>query len=163
MHLQNHSLLLFFKRVLLLCSACCCFSLVSAQVLTEQVTDLGFGFKQIQHKQVNVAGRWKSDVKYHFLYYQKRRLCQCTLHAISDSGRYAIFQEMATKESFIFHVNTEEREVIAKAPQAVLKEVSWNKKETVAQLSYQAKDTATMNDVDSTNTISIKIKKRRKK
>lgn len=141
----------------------CFCGLLFAQVLTEKTTDLGFGFKQIEHAQVNVAGRWKSNVKYHFLYYQKRRLCQCTLHAISDSGRYAIFQEMATKESFIFHVNTEEREVIAKAPQAVLKEVSWNKKETVARLSYQAKDTATMNDVDAINTISFKIKKRRKK
>ena len=64
MHKQKYLPILFLKRIFLLCTLCFSFSLVSAQVLTETITDLGFGFKQIQHTQVNVAGRWKSDVKF---------------------------------------------------------------------------------------------------
>ena len=131
--------------------------LLSAQVLTEKTTDLGFGFKQIEHAQVNVAGRWKSNVKFHFLYHEKRRLCQCTLHSISASGRYAIFQEMATKEVFIFHVNVNERELQKKLPLTLLQEVTWNKNETRAQLSFQIPDS------DILKTVPIKIKKKHKK
>jgi hypothetical protein len=132
-------------------------ALLSAQVLTEKTTDLGFGFKQIEHAQVNVAGRWKSNVKFHFLYHEKRRLCQCTLHSISATGRYAIFQEMATKEVFVFHANVNERELLQKIPQTSLKEIDWNKNETRAQLRFQ------ISDSEELKTISIRIKKKKKK
>lgn len=165
MNNTNH----FYRRFFLIACLCCSgilmllmlimlTSTASAQVLTEKVTDLGFGFKQIQHTQVNVRGRWKSDVKFHFLYFEKRRLCQCTSYAISDSGRYAIFQEMATKESFIFHVNTQEREQISKAPVSpllLLKEVTWNKNETRAQLEFEEKNTREISK------LTVKIKKKR--
>lgn len=128
-----------------------------SQVLTEKKTDLGFGFIQIEHAQINVAGRWNSKQKFHFLYHQKRRLCQCTVHSISPSGKFAVFQEMGTKEFFLYRVQSDARVLLNKLPTGKLQDVTWLKSEKKAELSI-------LISPDSPPTIStIRIPRKHKK
>jgi hypothetical protein len=127
------TLLLFLLLTLALANT------ASAQVLTEKATDLGNGFKAIETGQINVPGRWYSDKKFHFLYFEKRRLCQCTQYVLSPSGKRIIFQESSNKEIIAFDADKNKTQLFNKLPASELKEVKWSKNEKTAELSLLLK------------------------
>lgn len=102
--------------------------IASAQMLTQTNRDIGHGYFIQESQQVNVAGRWHSDRRNHFLYYGKRYVCQCTFYSISEQGRFVIFQTAGNKAVMLFDAKLNQVSTLKKLAEEKVKEVSWDAK-----------------------------------
>lgn len=118
-----------------------CATLSQAQMLTQTTTELGHGYRVQESQQVNVAGRWHSDRRFKFLYFEKRYLCQCTEFSISPSGKYAVFQINGSNAFGSFHRDKATVTKHDKLPSGKLLQVTWGKQERQIEIQIQSTET----------------------
>jgi hypothetical protein len=115
-----------------------CATLSQAQMLTQTTTELSHGYRVQESQQVNVAGRWHSDLRFKFLYFEKRYLCQCTEFSISPSGKYAVYQINGSNAIVSFNRDKATVTKHDKLPSGKLLQVTWGKQERQVEMQFRS-------------------------
>jgi hypothetical protein len=81
-------------------------------VLSEKSTEIAHGYRQIARSQVNPPGHWEGVGHFVFVYFNDKRLCQCSADeiAIAPNGRYAVFVDETSGWLMLFDATTSKQQ-----------------------------------------------------